>query len=605
MTSVWDFATKRKNATTKEIEGQCQRCNKIIKCSKGSIASLRTHLATHGIIIEKTADNSSISSQLSRSSEEDQSHKRQKTLDQFFAPKSLKDIITDLATDGITIRAITRNSYIRASISRDGFKLPANESDVMMLIHENFDEKKKLMAEGIMKKVNQGVKFSMTVDEVTTIRGRRYFGINLHERFESNCYKLGIFRIFGSCPAVDMVINIENHLQSFGISMKKDLVSSTLDAASINRKFIRLIDAIGQLCLNHGLHLGVCDTLYPKKSEVIVNEKIASDESNENDEFDENNDVEMMAEDLVYEMDYPELLKKVRKIVKFFKYSPVRNHVLQSKIQCEHGREIQLLLDVKTRWNSIPSMLRPLIKTEGAIRETLKEFNESHLIENVSFEAIKNLLETVEPVELAVVNLSREDSTLLSAETILNFMFDKLSKIDNDIAREMFENLKRRVDERMNTDVMNLLKCLTDPSNVPSRNTLNFAGNLSSRLFGTRDEDESESEISEPGNQETSGPLSLQDELNALLQKSETALSSFPKQENFKWLKSEFALFKNTGKRTKNMQNLLDALLTIKPTSTDVERVFSVCASFCTKIRSRLSDKSLAALVFLKYYYKK
>lgn len=72
-----------------------------------------------------------------------------------------------------------------------------------------------------------------------------------------------------------------------------------------------------------------------------------------------------------------------------------------------------------------------------------------------------------------------------------------------------------------------------------------------------------------------------------------------------KWLKSEFMLFKNTGQRTENLQKLYNALLCIKPTSTDVERVFSVCTNFCTKIRSRLSDKSLQALVFLKYYYKK
>ena len=46
--------------------------------------------------------------------------------------------------------------------------------------------------------------------------------------------------------------------------MKKDLVASTQDGVSVNKKYIRNLDVIGQFCLNHGLHLGACDTLYKK-----------------------------------------------------------------------------------------------------------------------------------------------------------------------------------------------------------------------------------------------------------------------------------------------------------------------------------------------------
>jgi len=68
-------------------------------------------------------------------------------------------------------------------------------------------------------------------------------------------------------------------------------------------------------------------------------------------------------------------------------------------------------------------------------------------------------------------------------------------------------------------------------------------------------------------------------------------------------LKQAFTLFRNTGKRTPNLQNLYDVLLTIKPTSIDTERAFSISANFCTKIRSRLADKSINALLFLKYFH--
>ena len=164
--------------------------------------------------------------------------------------------------------------------------------------------------------------------------------------------------------------------------------------------------------------------------------------------------------------------------------------------------------------------------------------------------------------------------------------------------------MKIRVNERVNEDVMKLLRSLKDPAIIPSKATT-FAGNLASRLFGVSDDVEDEAAKESPNIDENEN-LTLQDELNMLLQKEELSSAQFGRSDtDFKWLKSEFMLFKNTGKRTENLQKLYDALLCIKPTSTDVERVFSICTNFCTKIRSRLSDKSLQALVFLKFYYKK
>ena len=72
-----------------------------------------------------------------------------------------------MATDGISIRAITRNKNIRLSIARDGFKLLANKIDVMKLLHKGFEEKQRKMIDTIKLKVANKVKFSMTVDEIT------------------------------------------------------------------------------------------------------------------------------------------------------------------------------------------------------------------------------------------------------------------------------------------------------------------------------------------------------------------------------------------------------------------------------------------------------
>ena len=235
------------------MEGQCQRCNKMIKYSGSSTTTLKNHLKSHGLSLNKATESIILT-------DERASEKRQITVGNFFAQKKLQNIVSDLATHGISIRAITRNKYNRQSIARDKFKLPANESDVMKLLHKDFNEKQTKKKDDTIKlKVANKVKFSMTFDEVTTLRGRRYSGVNIHDKTDKVTYKTGLIRILGSCSALD-IFEIMKHLGVFGITMKKGLVASTQVGASVNKKYIRNIDIIDQFCLNHGLHLDVTST---------------------------------------------------------------------------------------------------------------------------------------------------------------------------------------------------------------------------------------------------------------------------------------------------------------------------------------------------------
>ena len=59
-----------------------------------------------------------------------------------------------------------------------------------------------------------------------------------------------------------------------------------------------------------------------------------------------------------------------------------------------------------------------------------------------------------------------------------------------------------------------------------------------------------------------------------------------------------------TGKTPSKLKQLLKVLLTIPPTSVEAERAFSVARLFATKLRSRLSDRSVSALSFLRIHMK-
>ena len=65
--------------------------------------------------------------------------------------------------------------------------------------------------------------------------------------------------------------------------------------------------------------------------------------------------------------DYKPIIDKVRRIVRFFKLSPLKNEFLQTKVRFHQAQQnipqqdIKLILDCKTRWNSLISMLDKIL----------------------------------------------------------------------------------------------------------------------------------------------------------------------------------------------------------------------------------------------------
>ena len=101
-----------------------------------------------------------------------------------------------------------------------------------------------------------------------------------------------------------------------------------------------------------------------------------------------------------------------------------------------------------------------------------------------------------------------------------------------------------------------------------------------------------------------SSNMSCAEELSAILQKVEQ--KQHITNSTYKTLKDEFSWFeKNPSPMTRppTLQKLLTAIGTIPPSSVESERVFSLTGNFVTKVRSRLGDDSIDALVFLKKYY--
>ena len=67
----------------------------------------------------------------------------------------------------------------------------------------------------------------------------------------------------------------------------------------------------------------------------------------------------------------------------------------------------------------------------------------------------------------------------------------------------------------------------------------------------------------------------------------------------------EMVLFESSGTRSKNLEKLLNALLTICPTSVSSERAFSVSGSIVVRRRAGLKDETINDLCFLNGFFTK
>ncbi|GBL71530.1 hypothetical protein AVEN_132062-1 [Araneus ventricosus] len=136
----------------------------------------------------------------------------------------------------------------------------------------------------------------------------------------------------------------------------------------------------------HGLQLAVVHILYKKNIErEEEHQEITSNESDTDDE-DTNDTHEEQGVTVTTTTEprnlhlswaeviprYKDLLQKVRKVVKLFKRSPTKYHMyLQKYVKEDTGKELSLILDCRTHWNSLLAMIERFHKLKVCVDKAL------------------------------------------------------------------------------------------------------------------------------------------------------------------------------------------------------------------------------------------
>ena len=614
MSDVWNYFEKEEVGD--KVKGKCKKCDKHMSCNKGSTSAMRSHIMSCWKVLPKTRESAPSASKKIR-------------LELPQPQKSLAELMVSLvAVDNISINAIAKSDILHYLFSKEGFDLPRSPTTIMEMIHDYAAEKKQQLTKEIKEMIQKGEKFSLDLDEWTSERRRKYMNINL--QCEDETKNLGLIPLNGSSDAYRCVNEVKFHLKKFEIDLDQDIVAITTDGASVMKKFGKIIEAEHKICDNHTLHLAVCDVLYDRAAEAVITEsddfpeeKFVSSENYEILEEEEIKNMDLMDSNtnpfvVEQEIDEEEWrksniyknLKGIREIVKVFRKSTLKNAALQENIKRYNGKELELILDMPTRWNSIPKMTSRFIENKIAIKETLQELQLDYLLENVDFEYIGELNSILEPIAISVTQLEARKCDLLESERILETLCEVLEEMNNVLSLKFRDAITFRVNNRRNKNLISAARYFQNPDNLEKihrfqhcskKQTIAFIKKLHYRLFPSVEEEISKETDSNVEENNTSN--NFLERLNSK-RRRETLMESLNERKNPNSFKRELALFENTNKHTESINKMINAIKTIHATSTESERVFSVASRFSTKFRAKLTDESLDCLVFLKLYLK-
>lgn len=212
---------------------------------------------------------------------------------------------------------------------------------------------------------------------------------------------------------------------------------------------------------------------------------------------------------------------------------------------------------------------------------------------------MSDLLSALEPVQESVIKLSHHNSNLLIAEAAVKFIHQSLSSLQSSFALELLESVMARYNARRNEEIISLLLFLHTGSYPKSSSIFEYSNKTTIKRTASKLMDRLFPVVTTPSQEVQSGAggkPSMQDGINELTKRSDKVEGS---------LEKDFKLLEALGEKSVRLNHLHQALLTIQPTSTSCEQVFSVAGSFKTKVRNRMSPEKLGILVWLKYFFTK
>ncbi|KAJ8926472.1 hypothetical protein NQ314_021158, partial [Rhamnusium bicolor] len=200
------------------------------------------------------------------------------------------------------------------------------------------------------------------------------------------------------------------------------------------------------------------DVIYSSNNENIpkvTNDGVEDFDNLDNEDEDFDNECDVVDEFIV----------TTNTVVIMFKRSPTKNMLLLNYVKQEFGKELNLLLDCRTRWSSLSIMIERFIQLRSCISKVLidLELGSDYWITEDEFNILSEIDRALQPIKLAVEVLCRQDSNLRTAEITLRFTIDKLQLQKTSLSEKLVSSLSVRIKQRR-TNLTSVFIYLQNPS---------------------------------------------------------------------------------------------------------------------------------------------
>lgn len=617
--AVWKFFDQVKDGK-KVTHGICHNCKK--KLSSNTFG-LKSHLKTaHQIDVD-----SSSSTTLTQNVESQ--------ITEFFPSIQHDSFNATLASlvveDSISFFAISKSKTLSRLIAKCGLgNVPRSPNTVRTHVFEFADEVKESYKFEISQAKLKTGKLSIAFDEWTSNQNRRF--LNLLVYSDTRFWNLGLVRVSGKTNANLLTSQIESRLLEFDLLLT-DLVAIMTDGASINLSIAKMTSLFQQLCFAHGVQLAVKSTLYAKsKSQTNIEPAASSSEEEENEiENDELGTLAFVEEEnlenfQLKDQNYKCLINKVRETAKIFKKSPVKNDQLQIHVNEDLNQTKQLILDTPTRWNSLIAMLKRFYELRKSINLFLLETNSNNftlMFSTDEHDQIESIIKTLAPVEELVKVICRSNTSLYETFLAIEITLDKLSIQKTQLSEELKQSLIEKLQQRF-SPLFLLQIYLENKRSLEKSKYYDFDTHstefkkmvhdsiyqLSDQFENTHFEENLSNDIPADelgdilGSYTSNSSLNDSDMQKSLLDLMESRkVKSTELSSSNNALCKEISYFEQTGNLGPQLSKVLKITKTLRPTTTDSERAFSIAGNFCTNTRTSFRDDTLNNLCILKSYF--
>ena len=624
--SVWKYFLRGK---TNQV-AKCMQCKQVLKILGGCTTPMHTHLRSkHNTVLNKRKfdENTTASTSDSNDSVVSTTRKTNTIIDVF---KSKKDetfpavVARMIASDCLPFRVFCTSNDLRKCLTMRGFSdIPKSPTSIQKVVMD-YTKKIKQLQIAEINQLKKNLCFSLTLDEWTSSRNRHYMNVNVHG--SKNIWNLGLSRINSRFAAENCVKLLEDKLESFQLNIRNDISCIVTDGASMMQKVGRLLPCEQILCFAHAIQIAIVNVIYKQTEKEVDEDDYESVLDLDSDEEDLSDDEGMQVGtrnecdvEITEKFTLRNVIMKVRVIVRMFRRSPLKNEVLQKHVKEDHGKELQLLLDSKTRWSSLMPMLERFNLLKSSIKKAIIDIKADTFLNDSEWNIISTVSRNLKPIKLAVDALCRADANLLSADATFTFVLENFDE-NEEIGREMKKEFEVQINRRR-TVVYNVLQYLHNGGktkihkNILRRSKTEITKIIISLIQRLSSEValEIDPTVSESTKMDDDKPiesletqLSLQEILQQKIKESlsESRSKVLQKSSIHSEIRSEMKFWDEGRSRGMLLEDLYKSLLTTPPTSVESERAFSAAGAFSTKIRSRLNDKTLDTLCFLKSFFK-